>query len=51
MRGEGGERAEGVRAAGLGLSDGVIPPEEPNQTLVQSWDNTAAVAGVTSRRG
>lgn len=44
-------RAEGVRVARLGLLDGVIPPEEPDQTLVQSWDNTAAGTGATSRRG
>ena len=35
-------RVGGVRAAGFSLSDGVIPPEEPEQTLVQSWENSGA---------
>lgn len=42
--------AEGARAAGFRLFDGVIPPEEPDQTLVQSWDSTVAGTGATSWR-
>lgn len=41
---------EGVRAAGFNLFDGVVPPGEPDPTLVQSWDGSVTGTGATSRR-